>query len=519
MPFVPRVKRYNLLAVVAFSLIWLLLCAHFDGRYNEVRQKGSHNSYQRGEPTADQLIFHRIRALEFDVHNSFPNPWAIYHSWYDKHTRRCNNLGNCLKELLAFHRAVPNHEVVTVWLEMKDGISNSAWFHTPDFLDKTITKTIPPELIFKPADLLSGCSNSYCLQTALLEDGCLWPKLSELRGKFIFVLMTPKNRRLQQYPGDSCKKAASRVAFVALQDITVQNSKKFKFWPSVVFFSYNYKNRRMIDEVFRLGFISRVWMGRRDSTDDWRIIRNYPVNQIFTNRVNGDHSPHTKIQNKNGWPFESILNEDTGDNIEHTDIVGMKVISGSIWGESDSFGFAYKISPSYESKTWSTFISTENSCVTDWAKGCLMIRHSLSPQSPYFAICRPADHHRIRVQYRLEEGGKTFSKKVEIFDDNTVRQDNPMVVKIRYYQIGRRYFVIAYAQDIMESPPLYTVIKLAVFSEPLVYQGLAASSHGGSPVKFLFGQVTENGHIHSASSFTTTKIGSAKYIKVFDGVD
>ncbi|HEX7603789.1 MAG TPA: hypothetical protein VF316_19355, partial [Polyangiaceae bacterium] len=38
-------------------------------RYNEVQAKSIHNSYDREEPIFDQLLFHRTRSVEVDIHN------------------------------------------------------------------------------------------------------------------------------------------------------------------------------------------------------------------------------------------------------------------------------------------------------------------------------------------------------------------------------------------------------------------------------------------------------------------
>lgn len=56
-------------------------------RYNQVRQKASHNSYQRGEGLADQIVYWRLRGVEFDIHNGndsgrwppIAQDWYVYH--------------------------------------------------------------------------------------------------------------------------------------------------------------------------------------------------------------------------------------------------------------------------------------------------------------------------------------------------------------------------------------------------------------------------------------------------------
>jgi hypothetical protein len=75
--------------------------------YNEVRQKSSHNSYQRAEALLDQLVYHRVRSLERDIHNGksgwsmVTGNWFVYHTDSTDNATTCHRLSDCLDELRA----------------------------------------------------------------------------------------------------------------------------------------------------------------------------------------------------------------------------------------------------------------------------------------------------------------------------------------------------------------------------------------------------------------------------------
>ena len=98
---------------------------------------------------------------------------------------------------------------------------------------------------------------------------------------------------------------------------------------------------------------------------------------------------------------------DRSDRIENTRILRFLVNSGDIWGSSDDFAFARILVPLNTYSRWSAGINSANSHTEDWAKGCLMARRTLAANSAYFAVCRPADDHRLRIQWRSSNGGST----------------------------------------------------------------------------------------------------------------
>jgi len=98
-----------------------------DTTYDRAVTKTTHNAYDRREPLFDQLVWHHIRSIELDVHveksaaPDLPRDWYVYHA--DLPALRdtsCTTFSSCLRQLAAFHTAVPQHEVVTLFVDLKD---------------------------------------------------------------------------------------------------------------------------------------------------------------------------------------------------------------------------------------------------------------------------------------------------------------------------------------------------------------------------------------------------------------
>jgi len=93
-------------------------------RCNEVQQKSAHNTYQKYEDIFDVLLYHRIRSIELDLStqgspggSSAPAyDWYLLHGFADYETNY-TFVSDEMRWLATFHRAVPGHEVVTVWLD------------------------------------------------------------------------------------------------------------------------------------------------------------------------------------------------------------------------------------------------------------------------------------------------------------------------------------------------------------------------------------------------------------------
>lgn len=152
-------------------------------RYNQVSFKASHNSYDRDETLVEQLHWNSsqpwqggCRGLELDINQSSSgNQWSVGHvGGYSSNERQ---LSQFLNELRVWSEGDPDHDVVTLYLDLKEV---HAGFE--DGLDSYVRQYLGRP-IYRPVDLMGS--------QPTLADGARvngWPTLNGLRGKFIVVI-------------------------------------------------------------------------------------------------------------------------------------------------------------------------------------------------------------------------------------------------------------------------------------------------------------------------------------------
>jgi hypothetical protein len=138
---------------LSFALTGLLLAAassqdafgQEELLYNQVQQKHTHNSYQRLEGVLDQVLYYSVRSLELDIHigkpgeKPVPGDWYVWHTTNDVDTTTCDLLSECLQKIASVNQVIPEHEIVTIWVEFKDGGFDST--HTPAQLNSLLSTT------------------------------------------------------------------------------------------------------------------------------------------------------------------------------------------------------------------------------------------------------------------------------------------------------------------------------------------------------------------------------------------
>jgi hypothetical protein len=191
---------------------------HFD----EVQQKSVHNAYKKAEGLGEQLGRDDVRSLELDLHTKTFGAPTVGGDWYVHHvdvfdaTTTCRRLSDCLDIVAGFHRRTPRHQVITVFLDLKDDLGSPGAGHGPDDLDRRIEAHFDASSVFRPADLAARCPTASTLRAAV--DGCGWPQLGELEGKVAFVLTggdaCDEDDVLDRYV-DGGRTARERLGFVA----------------------------------------------------------------------------------------------------------------------------------------------------------------------------------------------------------------------------------------------------------------------------------------------------------------
>ena len=173
---------------------------------------------------------------------------------------------------------------------------------------------------------------------------------------------------------------------------------------------------------------------------------------------------------------------------ELAQLMSIDVTSDDIWQKKDSFYFLQRdvSNDSGEKIGWRAYLATPNSHVEPWAKACLMARRSNDEAAANFAVCRPADANRIRVQLRPSDGANTQAFDVVINPADTIDDPGAAFVQLEMDAGGKTFRGFA-SQDGVE----WILVKQYTFDQPLLLHGVAASSHGSKPVRFVVGNLRQ----------------------------
>ena len=450
-----------------------------DLRYNEVRQTSSHNTFQRFEGIFDQVVYWRIRSLEIDLHRGKPLRDALKKDWYVYHLpiidpdTTVDRLSGFLQICCGIQRAIPRHEVITVFLDIKEPFHKTASAsHSAAALDKLLVDALGIDHIYRPGDLLARERGAGSLQEAVAAGG--WPTLKALRGKFLFVFTGGKDH-LTTYANAGT--ANSRVAFLST---SVSNSGHVPGEEQIVFYNMNGKNVRFAKSVREAGLVSRAYYV--NGRERWRSAIDHDCHHIATDHVNTRVDPWSRTRRSTGFPFQA-LGGHTPAVTEAGEVCGVWARSGDIWGKRDSFLYHYRDCSAQIDNEYTFYISGPNSKVEDWVKGGVVARSSLARDSPYFGVFRIGEHHGIRIQYRGAAGGTTISEEKRLGPGGLFDADTLSYVKLRISRAGRR----ARAWGSVDGDD-WTELGFYEFTDPLKYQGIGVSAHGvARGAKFLFG--------------------------------
>ena len=488
-------------------------------RYGALVQKSVHNAYERDEPLFDQLAFHRVRSVEIDLHDGKTLRPSLSFDWYVYHAdapglnaTSCDRFSDCLDEIAAFERAVPEHEVLTVLVDLKDDL---AGVHDGKALDALITSRIGASL-YRPSDLAAACPAATNLRGAV-TGGCAWPTLDALRGRVLFVLTGGSScngqGKLATYAGAT---GLAPAAFIAPSIDDTCTFPAYAGQNDVVFYNMDLPHAAAAAAVRSAGFVGRVYKGGigggLDAQVDWDEAKADGAHLLATNKVNAFFDPWATTMGPKGFPF-SCAGSCTLPLTERGRTLGVDVRSGDIEGSADSFTFLHDDVTA--AATWEGAIAVPSSHVEEWAKACIMARVSLSPGSPYFAVCRTADVHRMRIQYRTTPGGGTT--KVEMAPRPEWTDESIFFARLAVNGTS----VIGSGSTDGKS---WVTIGQATMPQAPTLQGAAASGHDSpSNVRLFFVELgrTEGSkkvQLTKASAKTQVCVGTCPTWTFFDGV-
>ncbi|SMD16283.1 Ca2+-dependent phosphoinositide-specific phospholipase C [Sporomusa malonica] len=473
-------------------------------RYNQVFQKQSHNSYTRSEGVFDQVLYWKIRSLEFDVHpdqnETDVGSWTIYHAGvpFGSSQAHVTNLNGVMEIYRGINNALPNHEVITIFLEIVEDISALTDAQANDF--DTFIRTNLGDIVYTPADLLQMNGSPATLQAAVTQGN--WPLLQEMRGKFVFVL----NRcGRSQYCGTNGQLANGRACFFADQVSTAENVGRFNY---IAFYSIAWADRA-IGPTVNQHYVGRVYPefnysltspGYSLSTqEDWSEAKNSRIQIIATNKVDSIKDPWASTNNMAGFPFEGIDVQIDPQLGERGALLGHGVNSGDIWDKKDSFFFQYRTA-SAQAGSYVYYIGCPYYNANTWAKCGIMVRATTDADSPYFGIFRSVGE-LIRVQYRTKKGNSTYAVEVSsssLVPDGVIRATDCVCVKLEI--AADRKQATAWAS--LEGGDSWIQIDQRSFSDALVLEGIASASHGDQDVRFIIGDPQNSGSLSAFDQST-----------------
>ncbi|MDJ0767744.1 MAG: Ca2+-dependent phosphoinositide-specific phospholipase C [Ilumatobacter sp.] len=460
--------------------------AYDDLRYDDVRQKSIHNTFQRTEGIYDQIVYWRVRSLEADIHTShiFDDPetggdfdeWFVYHNTFDMGSS-VHTLHDFLRVCVGAHRALPDHEAITLFLDIKDGFpSRITSAHSRARFDALLDHHLG-EHLYTPADLMKRDPDAGSLREVV--QGVGWPTLGELRGKFI-VILTGSEHQLSNYVS-SREEPTDRLAFLSGY---AESKRDIGRDDGLVVYNMSREYVHLAAEVGRQGFLSRAYY--IDDRDAWEEAEAARCHHIATDMVNSRVDPWSSTTGPSGFPFRA-LDGPTPREVEPGVVGAIWARSGDIWEREDSCYFQHRAcGPRDVDESYVFAVSGPNSHTEDWTKGGIMARQSTDPDSPYFGVFRPGEGDGLRVQFRAESRRSTTVLERRIgrtwLFGSCFAQDSLVYLRLDVSRGGRRC-VGSGSIDGVE----WVRLGSFDFEQPLMLHGLAVSSHGQRRgAKYLF---------------------------------
>ncbi len=161
-------------------------------KYHECRFKASHNSYQRNEDLHQQLSWSSgqpwqggCRGLELDIwrHSDASKGTSLGYFTVAHSSPGSVPLAGYLGHLLSYHANHPGHDPVLVMLDIKSSRGSATAFAGE--IDGYLGEWFDQKLVYRPADLRARSRQPQLIDVVRRAG---WPRVDELKGRFIFLL-------------------------------------------------------------------------------------------------------------------------------------------------------------------------------------------------------------------------------------------------------------------------------------------------------------------------------------------
>ena len=240
--------------------------------YNNKYAVACHNCYEKKYSSSLEEALSYTSTLELDIWDSryfigkkkcHGADWFVKHTLFQKGNKNCvgGSLRVCLLEIEQWAKKNPDHEVLTIYIDKKEGWGSHRSKRKPADLDSLIASIFPAQSIYSPKEVLL---DNETLRNSVRA--CKWPTTKDLKGKVIFVitdatLLTRKNKLLNSYLN---KQQNSSLCFVAPRikkkseivkprGISKQNA------ANVIFYNLSYKNVGLSAGISSSNYINRVY--------------------------------------------------------------------------------------------------------------------------------------------------------------------------------------------------------------------------------------------------------------------
>ncbi|NEP64740.1 MAG: hypothetical protein F6K37_21110 [Moorea sp. SIO4E2] len=166
----------------------------------------SHNSYELQYANSLAEVLDQVKAIEIDIFDSpfgiggggsVPGNWFVFHNPTDFPRNNCSGkfLSDCLNDVRQWHEENPEHELVTILIDKKQGWGQKGEQRGPQDLDALIIRILSPnnaDIFYEPTDLLEG---EGCLQNSeglssmrvAAQNNC-WGKEGDYKGQFMVII-------------------------------------------------------------------------------------------------------------------------------------------------------------------------------------------------------------------------------------------------------------------------------------------------------------------------------------------
>jgi hypothetical protein len=240
--------------------------------YNNKYSVACHNCYEKKYSSSLEEALLYTSTLELDIWDSryfigkkkcAGTDWFVKHSLFQRGNKNCvgGSLRACLTEIGQWTQKNPNHDVLTVYIDKKEGWGCGRSARRPEDLDNLISSIFPAETIYSPKDVLLENQN---LRSSV--HGCNWPSTKDLKGKIIFVitdatLLTRQNKLLNKYLN---KQQNNSICFVAPKikkqsEIIKPRGLSDRNCTNVIFYNLRYKNAGLASAINSKNYINRVY--------------------------------------------------------------------------------------------------------------------------------------------------------------------------------------------------------------------------------------------------------------------